>query len=235
MRCRMQVRSATAVARVVSDGQLECTAPAASGEGVRVVEVSMNGQQYSSSGVEYTYRSAVVISSVWPLAGASEGGTPVTLTGRGFSSAAEAAGQMWCRFNATVSRAAYVSETEAVCNTTQSAAGLVSVEASTNGRDFSSGGVQFEFVTAAVASLSPWSGPALGGTVVTLGGSGLSTLEALQCRFGGESAVWASAHGVLGALCVSPGVGGTGWVSVELLSHSEVLRSGGSFYVHSVL
>ena len=100
-------------------GNLTCVSPRVDAASPVSVEVSMNGQQYSSSGVEYTYLSAVVISSVWPLAGASEGGTPVTLTGSGFSSAAEAAGQMWCRFNATVSRAAYVSETEAVCNTTQ--------------------------------------------------------------------------------------------------------------------
>ena len=64
----------------------------------------------------------------------------MTLLGSGFSSAAEALGELWCRFNSTLSRAAYVSESAAVCNTTQSSAGLVSVEVSLNGRDFSSGG-----------------------------------------------------------------------------------------------
>ncbi|MEC8039081.1 MAG: IPT/TIG domain-containing protein, partial [Pseudomonadota bacterium] len=78
----------------------------------------------------------------------------------------------------------------------------------------------------------PWSGPALGGTVVTIGGAGLAQ-EALQCRFGAQAAVWASLHGGVGALCVAPPAPGvTGWVSVELLSHSEVLQSGSSFYVY---
>ena len=56
MRCRMEESSGTAVARVVSDGQLECTAPAASGEGARVVEVSMNARDYTSDGVHFEYR-----------------------------------------------------------------------------------------------------------------------------------------------------------------------------------
>ena len=193
----------------------------------------MNGQQYSSSSVEYTYRVAAVVSSVWPSRGAAEGGTPVTVLGSGFSSAAEALGELWCRFNATAARASYVSESAAVCNTTQSATGLVSVEVSTNGRDFSSGGAQYEYVSVTVSSLAPWSGPLLGGTVVTVGGSSLTVdVEALQCRFGGDGTVWASVHGGVGVRCVTPVSASTGWVSVELLSHSEVLQSGSSFYVH---
>ena len=65
----------------------------------------MNGQQFSSSGVEYTYGVWAVVSSAWPTRGAAEGGAPVTLVGRGFSSAAEALGELWCRFNSTASRA----------------------------------------------------------------------------------------------------------------------------------
>ena len=70
----------------------------------------MNGQQYSSSGVEYTYRELAVVSSASPSRGAAEGGTPVTLLGSGFSSAAEALGELWCRFNSTLLRAAYVAD-----------------------------------------------------------------------------------------------------------------------------
>ena len=194
----------------------------------------MNGQQYSSSAVEYTYRAAAAVSSVWPSRGWAEGGTAVTVLGSGFSSAAEALGELWCRFNSTLSRAAYVSDGAAVCNTTQSGAGVVSVEVSNNGRDFSSGAAQYEFVSVLVSSLSPWSGPELGGTVVTVGGSGLGgEMEALRCRFGGVGTVWASVHGSTGVLCVSPASGSIGWVSVELLGETEVLESGSSFYVHA--
>ena len=34
------------------------------------------------------------------------------------------------------------------------------------------------------------------GAVVTLGGVGLGGVDSLQCRFGGDGAVWASLHGV---------------------------------------
>ena len=55
------------------------------------------------------------------------------------------------------------------------------------GAHFSSGGAQYEFVSVSVRSLAPWSGPEQGGTVVTVGGSGLSSsgVEAVECRFGG--------------------------------------------------
>jgi hypothetical protein len=41
--------------------------------------VSLNGQQWSNSGVAFTYRPAAAVSSVWPVRGAMEGGTPVTV------------------------------------------------------------------------------------------------------------------------------------------------------------
>ena len=54
----------------------------------------MNGQQFTSSGVSFTYQPAPAVSSVWPVRGAAEGGTPVTVLGSGFSSAAEATGAL---------------------------------------------------------------------------------------------------------------------------------------------
>ena len=103
----------------------------------------MNGQQFSSSGVAFTYRPAAAVSSVWPVRGASEGGTPVTVVGSGFSLAAEAEGALRCRFNATSVVAAYVSESSLVCNTTASSAGYVAVEVSTNGHEYTASGVRF--------------------------------------------------------------------------------------------
>ena len=66
------------------------------------ISLSVNGQQFSSSGVTFTYRPAVAVSSLWPARGATEGGTPVTVLGSGFSAAAEVMGALLCRFNASV-------------------------------------------------------------------------------------------------------------------------------------
>ena len=95
----------------------------------------MNGQQFSSSGVSFTYRPAAAVSSISPTRGVSEGGTPVTVLGSGFSSAAESLGALLCRFNTTAVAASFVSETALVCNATASAGGYASLEVSTNGRE----------------------------------------------------------------------------------------------------
>merc|ERR1711965_1227530 len=196
-----------AVARFLSAWQLECASPPSSAAGARRLGLSANGQQFAQSdGVFFTYRPAAAVSSVWPPSGAAEGGTPVTVVGSGFSSAAEASGSLRCRFNATSVAAAYVSESVVACNTTASSAGVAVVEVSTNGREYTASGVHFELVSLVVQGVAPWSGPALGGTAVTIAGSRLAhAAEALRCRFGGllEASVSASAHGSDGVRCVS--------------------------------
>ena len=132
----------------------------------------MNAQQFSSSGVAFTYRPAAAVSSVWPSHGVSEGGTPVTVLGSGFSSAAESLGALLCRFNATTAPAVYVSESVLLCNTSHTGSGFVPVEVTTNGREYTADGVQFEFTSVAMRALQPWSGPELGGTVATIDVSG---------------------------------------------------------------
>ena len=97
-------------------------------------------------------------------------------------------GALRCRLNGSVLTAAYVSESALVCNSTASfGAGLVSVEVSTNGREYTASGVAFEMVSLVVRGMAPWSGPSLGGTVVTIAGSGLASGGDLLCRFGGAS------------------------------------------------
>ena len=73
-------------------------------------------QEFSSSGVRFTHQPAAAVSSLSPTRGAAEGGTPVTVLGSGFSAGAEAAGALLCRWNASVTPAAYVSESALVCN-----------------------------------------------------------------------------------------------------------------------
>jgi len=193
LRCRFESSGATAAARRVGIGQLECASPPSSGSGARLVEVSANGQQFSSSGVAFTYRPSSSVSSVWPSRGAAEGGTPLTVLGGGFSAAAAASGALRCRFNATVVAAAYVSDAALACNATASSSGYASVEVSTNGREYTASGVRFELVSLVVSGLAPWSGPALGGTVVTIGGSRLAHAHALACSFApSSSSTWLS-------------------------------------------
>ena len=195
----------------------------------------MNGQQFSSSGVEYTYVSSASVSSVWPLTAVSEVSTPVTVSGSGFMPVSESLGYLLCRFNTTSVRAEYVSSTSVVCNSSESSVpGYVSVEVTTNGVDFTSDGVHLLVSDVLVSEVSPWTGPELGGTVVTVLGSGLDASDSLRCRFNEAESVVASVHSSSEVRCVSP-LSSTGWSVVDLLSHDESLRSGGSFFVHSVV
>ena len=121
----------SAPAPVSADGRWRASLPPqpASAPGAATLSLSVNGQQFASRSSAFTYRAAGSVSSLWPAVGASEGGTPLTVLGSGFSSAAEAMGALRCRFNASDVPAAHVSESALVCNTTGFAAsGEASVE-----------------------------------------------------------------------------------------------------------
>ena len=186
---------ATVSARYVDSYQLECASPVSAGASAKSIEVSLNGQQFTSFGVAYTYTGAVAVSSVWPVQGSAEGGTPLTVHGSGFTSASESLGYLQCRLNGTVVRAELLSGGDSlVCASAASWAGYVSVEVSTNGADFTSDGLQYESVWSVVSGVAPWSGPVTGGTLVTLTGTGLLA-SGLRCRFGASTApVPASVH-----------------------------------------
>ena len=83
-------------ARFLSSSQLECVSPVVAGASARSVEVSFNGQQFSTGGAAYTYAQAASVSSVWPVQGSAEGGTPLTVHGSGFTAASEALGYLQC-------------------------------------------------------------------------------------------------------------------------------------------
>ena len=74
----------------------------------------------------------------------------------------------------------------------------------------------------------------LGGTVVTIAGTGLSyAADSLHCQFGDVMLpVLASAHGSDGVRCVSPRSLPDGWSHVTITSHGVPLRSGGNFMAH---
>ena len=119
----------------------------------------MNGQQFSASGVAFTYQPSLAVSSVWPERGAAEGGSMVTVHGSGFTAVSEGLGYLQCRFNGSVVRAQLVSGSAVVCNSTEADAGHVALEVSGNGRDFTSSGVRYEFVSVLVSEVTPWTGP----------------------------------------------------------------------------
>ena len=140
--------------------------------GATRVQLSMNAQQYGGGGgggAAYTYERAMSVSSVWPSRVLSEGGTPLTVRGSGFSSVSESLGYAVCRVGASAARrAAWASATWLVCNSTRSAAGEARVEVSGNAREYTSDAARLQLVSVRVVDAQPWGGPQRGATVVSV-------------------------------------------------------------------
>ena len=227
-------RSVTA--RYVGEALIQCFTPSGRTSGVAKVAVSINGQQYAAGGARYTYQPAAAVSHVSPSAAPSEGGTPLTVHGGGFSAASEALGVLVCRVGGAVRRAAWASASALVCNATRAPAGAARLEVSNNAREYAAGGVRLRLVSVRVLDVQPWSGPSGGATVVSVRARG-AWPGGLRCRFGEGVASAGWGGGAARLRCVAPpsGGGASGWVGVQLASFHGALASGGSFYYHAPL
>ena len=141
------------------------------------MEVTTNGVDYSSDGVQFMFLAPMHIESVTPALGPEDGGTVVTVRGAGFSDAAAAR----CRFGGAAVPARRVARGVLECVAPRAgAAGYAAVEVSMNARDYTSDGVHFEYRPPAhVRALAPSAGPAGGGSLVGVAGGGFSQRAAL--------------------------------------------------------
>jgi hypothetical protein len=153
-----------------------------------VVRLSNNGQQFVSatdakgSPLTYTFHERLSVLEVYPSRGTLVGGTSIVVHGKGFLNSTSLA----CQFGDRISPAVHLNGSAIECRTPGSpAAGVVVVEASNNGVDFSSGGAPFTYTgKVQVQDVIPRSGPAAGGTLVKLVGSGFLGGGVLVCKFG---------------------------------------------------
>ncbi|WP_310723470.1 IPT/TIG domain-containing protein [Streptomyces sp. N2A] len=159
---------------VVSDTQVTAVAPAGSG----TVQITVTTPGGTSNGVAYAYGSVPVVSGVSPNQGPVFGGNTVILTGSNFSGATAVT------FGATTATSFTVDSDTRITAVAPPGTGTVQVTVTTPA------GISSQFVTYAytqvagpvLSSVTPASGPAAGGTTVTLTGSGLSGTTAV--RFG---------------------------------------------------
>ncbi len=127
---------------------------------------------------------APAVASISPESGSVEGGTPVTITGSGF-----VAGATVQIGGVTASDVEVVSEAELTAVTGGHAAGPADVIVTTPDGESSGGPIFTYAITGAptIASISPASGPAEGGTLVTITGSGFIA-GSTTVTIGGEAA-----------------------------------------------
>ena len=225
--------SSTVVLAVFSStSSVTCVVPSAKAHGSKSlpfsvsVSVANNGHDFvNSHHVVYTYVSPTVISHLTPKNGPVEGGTAIFIHGNNFVASSGLSSGPWCRFGTVTDvqmiLGIFLSSNTVRCITPMHAKGRVPIEITTNGVDFTSNGIQFEYeVQAAVFSVSPSFGPITGGTRVVISGIGFSRTSMLQCRFGEEGmlvvATWVTSTVVE---CVTPAVISVQVVPIEITSN----------------
>jgi len=189
---------------VVTDGEVTVVTPAHAAGDVDVVVTTAGGSATVVDGFTFV---APTLTDVNPDAGSSSGGTSVTLTGSGLTGATAVT------FGGDPATNLVVVDDSSITVTTPShAAGLVDVVVSTPGGPATllDG---FTYADSPVLlSMSPTSGPAAGGTTVTLTGAGLDTTTSVT--FGGAPAAVLSASDTE-VIVVTP-AGTPGLVNVEV-------------------
>ncbi len=160
----------------------------------------------TDTGPSTAVASPPVISSVNPAAGSPGGGTPVTLTGSNFTQA------MAVRFGPNFALSYTVVSATQITAVAPPGSGTVQITVTTPAG--TSNGVAFGYAAApTLTAISPASGPATGGTTVTLTGTNL--LGATAVRFGAVNATSFTAVSATQITAVAPAGSGAAQVTVS--------------------
>jgi hypothetical protein len=165
---------------VVSSTQLTATTPAHSAGLVDVSVSNPNGDNAQLAGA-FTYADALAISSVVPNAAPGDGGRPVTIFGAGFQ-----VGATVTFGSLSAQSVTFVSSSQLDVLTPVSSSGTVNVTVTNPGGQSATLTNGFTFQNVSISSVSPSSGPASGGTTVTINGNNFAS--GLTVNFGGVPA-----------------------------------------------
>ena len=190
---------------VISSGQINAVAPSGSGA-VDVTVTTPGGLSPTVSGDVYKYVPSVT--SVSPTSGPTAGGTTVTINGTGFS------GATGVSFGGTAATFSVKSSSQISVTAPAGVAGTVDITVTTlGGTSATSTNDQYTYVAPpTVTRVSPSSGPATGGTSVTIAGTNLTGATAVS--FGGTAATSFTVNSATSITASSPA--GTGAVDVTV-------------------
>ena len=212
-RCRFGVRplaatvAAEAVAATGFGLALVCVSPAApsagGSAGAEPLEVTLNGQQYSTFGHAFDYFAPPIAALVAPTGGPTQGGTVIIVSGSDFDGSDQRHSDRRCVLGAALMPADLVNGTLR-CTTPPLPASSRPTTVRLNGQEESTVAPAAAFGPISTAALpfalwppprltglSPACGPVEGGTSVLLSGSQMrdtsQPFDELRCRFGAAS------------------------------------------------
>ena len=184
---------------------VECAMPVLS-VGNHTIEVSFNGVDFTTNGVQFEATPLAVVSHIAPPVAVTST-TLLTIDGLNFHNVST----IYCRFqevtvptNITRVNATYLSATEMTCHTPSLAYGQYVLEVSMDGTYYSRSNMTVNVTSILhIADITPFRGPKSGGTVLGISGSNLNTSSPLYCSFDGgyAEATQYSSHFVT---CESP-------------------------------
>jgi uncharacterized protein YhjY with autotransporter beta-barrel domain len=163
---------------VNSDTQVTATSPAGPAGAVDVTVTTSAGSSATGAADKFTYAASgvPVVSALTPAGGPPVGGTSVVIAGSGFTGATAV------KFGTKAASAFTVnSDSQVTAVAPSGTAGVVDVTVTTSAGTSATGAAdRFTYAAApAVLSVSPTTGPAAGGTTVTLTGSGFTGVTAV--------------------------------------------------------
>ena len=192
---------------------LHCISPNTTAAGAVPLEVTLNGQQFSSDGVLYSHIGFAFEDEdqpsrelVSPSSGPVRGDTLLRIYAPSFGGGTAYS----CRLNETIVVGSYDSTSELLrCRVPKEglSLGTYAIALSTNTIDYAPYPSSFEvFAPVAFDALETWTGPQLGGTTLRVIGSNFETTRASDriCRFGTTLTVAASQVDAATLACVSP-------------------------------
>ena len=225
----------TSVGTRVADDALLCVTPPSSA-GESHLRVSLNGEQSTMGGTNFTYYAIPSVNEVSPLSGPVEGGTLMrvvgSLTGSGSAPS--------CRFNGVSSggsdeavAATYVDtgQPELRCYTPGALQSAVTYmfDVSPNANDYTSTGIVFgAYTPPSLGALSPASGGDGGGTAVTITHAFVDPAHTTpRCRW-----TWPSGRGFVVVDATQVAATETRCVSPPFLSNASVVLGGAGSALH---
>ena len=202
--------------------------------GIVRLAISTNGQQFTDTGLTYTYHPGATVSSISPQGGSVHGGTHITVSGAGFLNTTGIA----CLVSDRLGEVTYIDPTMVRCNVPraeiQDRGSSAAVRITNNGVDFTDGlDVFFEYVPSFdLHFIEPTVGSTDGGTVLRVHGVGFDTAGNVSCVVNG-SVVQTLVESSRSLTCAAPPAVEAGEVKVALtVNGAEMGSSTATFRYH---